>query len=538
MSGSQSPEVISLSSGDDCPSTVVTRTPEVLSEDDLVYESDRDLLLEDPPRFFNGDKDFPIVDIDTLEIEDVMSLLFNPPASHVCQRQPRKCQISASFIIDTRELAGPSDWKADDLGVFDNVGKVNLGYFLIANDGTATFLSKKKTEILLPVPGQTIKATKTYWVHRKHKDFKRRAIELESEKNRRLPFVLVQYIFEGREHAISSDPHKNSKKGEGGFFRTKSSVLQKLKSEVKSKMSMAGIYDKAFEDAGGVLNFQARGDLPRNIKQVSNLKYETSGSKTEKDDLYAVLEKSQTDPVKFVRKVQLAPDPACILATDRQLNDVVRFCSAESMCPSVLGIDTTFNIGAYYVTPTTYQHTMLENKDRGRGGHPTLLGPTMFHSRRNETSFLYFASSLVSLKPDIANTVFMGSDREVAVRNGFSPFFPLVTWLSCFKHVEDDIKRKLNNLGIKDPLQREFLDDIFGNEEGKEKGLVDADSNADFDVQLESLYPVWNEREKVARKLSEDDEPEFFNYFSRSITNDMKRTMLKPVRKSAGLEEE
>ena len=86
--------------------------------------------------------------------------------------------------------------------------------------------------------------------------------------------------------------------------------------------------------------------------------------------------------------------------------------------------------------------------------------------------------------------------------------------MSCFKHVEDDIKRKLNSLAIKDPLQREFLDGIFGNEEGKEEGLVDADSNADFDVQLESLYPVWNEREKVARKLSEDDEPEFFNYFS------------------------
>ena len=63
---------------------------------------------------------------------------------------------------------------------------------------------------------------------------------------------------------------------------------------------------------------------------------------------------------------------------------------------------------------------------------------------------------------------------------------------------------------------------------------MDADSNADFNVQLESLYPVWNEREKVARKLSEGDEPEFFNYFSRSIANDMKRTMLEPVRKSAG----
>ena len=64
----------------------------------------------------------------------------------------------------------------------------------------------------------------------------------------------------------------------------------------------------------------------------------------------------------------------------------------------------------------------------------------MFHSRRNETSFLYFASSLVSLKPDIANTVFMGSDREVAVRNGFSPFFPLVTWSSCKRHEAYDVE--------------------------------------------------------------------------------------------------
>lgn len=53
-------------------------------------------------------------------------MLFSPPTSHVSRRQPRKCQINASFIIDTRELAGPSDWKADDLGVFDNVGKVNI----------------------------------------------------------------------------------------------------------------------------------------------------------------------------------------------------------------------------------------------------------------------------------------------------------------------------------------------------------------------------------------------------------------------------
>ena len=139
--------------------------------------------------------------------------------------------------------------------------------------------------------------------------------------------------------------------------------------------------------------------------------------------------KNLSDNIQFVRKLQLAPDPACLQATDCQLNDVIRFCSTENTSPSVLSIDTTFNIGVEYVTQTTHCHTILANRDRGWGDHPILLSPTMFHSRRNETLFLYFAPSLVSLKPDIANTLFIESDREVAVRNRFNPIFPLVTWL-------------------------------------------------------------------------------------------------------------
>ena len=204
--------------------------------------------------------------------------------------------------------------------------------------------------------------------------------------------------------------------------------------------------------------------------------------------------------------------------------------------PSIIGIDTTFNIGSYYVTPTTYRHGMLKN--RRNDSQPTLLGPTMLHSRRSEDSFRYFGSSLVALKPEIADILYVGSDREVAVRNGFNPFFPLVTWVSCFKHVEDDIKRKLISLRVKDPDQREFLRDIFGDDKSKERGLVDVSSSVEFDGELESLQSVWEEREKTARSLKDEDEPEFFSYFKRFISEDMKRTMLKPVRESAGLGEE
>jgi len=63
-------------------------------------------------------------------------------------------------------------------------------------------------------------------------------------------------------------------------------------------------------------------------------------------------------------------------------------------------------------------------------------------------------------------------------------------------------------------------------------------------LAMQSLMRSWNpciqsgtNAKKVARKLSEDDEPEFFYYFNHSIATDMKRTMLKPVRQSAGLQE-
>ena len=69
------------------------------------------------------------------------------------------------------------------------------------------------------------------------------------------------------------------------------------------------------------------GSLPRNKKQVSNFQSSKSPSNI-RDPLFAVIEQckreeSQVDP--YIRSVQGAPDPLCLLATDRQLNDMSRF---------------------------------------------------------------------------------------------------------------------------------------------------------------------------------------------------------------------
>ena len=62
---------------------------------------------------------------------------------------------------------------------------------------------------------------------------------------------------------------------------------------------------------------------------------------------------------------------------------------------SILPINTTFNIGDFYVTPTTYRHLLLE--DRKTGKAPLLLGPTLIHTRKKIDTFNYFAATLTGL---------------------------------------------------------------------------------------------------------------------------------------------
>lgn len=54
----------------------------------------------------------------------------------------------------------------------------------------------------------------------------------------------------------------------------------------------------------------------------------------------------------FVRETQPSPEPAFVLARDRQLDDLVRICAIPGGF-SVLTVDPTFKLGDFDVTPTT-----------------------------------------------------------------------------------------------------------------------------------------------------------------------------------------
>lgn len=75
-------------------------------------------------------------------------------------------------------------------------------------------------------------------------------------------------------------------------------------------------YDEVFEDCGGVINAKSCGSLPRNRKQVSNMKSSVKPKSDMRDPLFSVIEqcKKQESRVEpFIRNVQGAPDAMCVL---------------------------------------------------------------------------------------------------------------------------------------------------------------------------------------------------------------------------------
>ena len=118
---------------------------------------------------------------------------------------------------------------------------------------------------------------------------------------------------------------------------------------------------------------------------------------------------------------------------EQQFNDIERFCACEDQSSgSVLGIDPTFNLGDFYVSPFTYEHKLLKN-----GKHPAFIGPTFIHQDRKRNTYFYFASQLKTLRPGLDGLNAIGTDCEEALSSAFKSIFPSSVHLLCQIHKQD-----------------------------------------------------------------------------------------------------
>ena len=140
----------------------------------------------------------------------------------------------------------------------------------------------------------------------------------------------------------------------------------------------------------------------RNEKQLRNIKYALNNIDQDK---YSSSKRNFADQIKCVEEMTKTHEfiqsmhhvfglnhPLIILYTPQQMTDIKRFCCREN--DTVLGIDKTYNLVDFHVTPTVYKD--LSVLRRATGENPICFGPTFIHQSSTTASYSTFLNSIAN----------------------------------------------------------------------------------------------------------------------------------------------
>ena len=149
------------------------------------------------------------------------------------------------------------------------------------------------------------------------------------------------------------------------------------------------------------------------------------------------------DNAGTIKNIQI-PVVRFVYTPDWLVENVIKQCCDKNKV-SVYCIDTTYNMGPFYVTPTTYSRKdILHRETKKPAAFP---GPALIHTTKEDKDFHYFASTLIEINQAIKDCLFIGGDRDAA-QKFFANVFPDHSFIPCTKHVKDDISRKLTDLHL------------------------------------------------------------------------------------------
>ena len=161
------------------------------------------------------------------------------------------------------------------------------------------------------------------------------------------------------------------------------------------------------------------------------------------------------------------------------------------------------------------------------------MGPILIHYRKNFGSFLFFASSLLSLRRELQCIRAVGTDGEKALIDAFNHELRFATHLYCFIHARNSVKRQLAERKYPESVASEIADEIFGKQIGSTyiAGLVDSQNEDDLFDKLEAKKAEWLKREADNVGVV----PGFFDWFLQYKVEMITSGMLQPLREDAGL---
>jgi hypothetical protein len=342
--------------------------------------------------YHNEQEQLPILEEGKLSYskqELVITLLqhdFLAQHGKVCTQQPSNISASMSFVVDLEMLEDARDLTADDMGAYRLHGSPLEYVYVTFENGRIKRIECNRQSQLPPEEVERLGLSdavvlileRKYGTCKASPDLRRMTAELKVVDTKRTAhfithkYCLVQYTFKENDHEVCVIPHGNAKNTNRPYKKTKASVKRNLEDTLqKTNLPPARAVSQVDSNQGGYMLATSSSDLCRDRKQAWNINHKVKNTASsfeplqfgKKDDLAEVMKrcKSERKGEEFVREVVGAPEPRCVLANKRQINDLITFCCADRPNNCVLGVDPTFNLGEFYVTFTVYRHLALIN---------------------------------------------------------------------------------------------------------------------------------------------------------------------------------
>ena len=169
--------------------------------------------------------------------------------------------------------------------------------------------------------------------------------------------ALLQYIFKGEEHPFEVQAHGNRRTSSGPFLPTNKTTKAQIRDELTKTKPKKALFKLG--ESKDLLSAVSSAEVLRDRKQLYNFKHnERVKSTNGRGSRGRRTEKKREE--QFIHSIASWPEPKCILGYQYQFHDIARFCSDPSI-HCLLTIDTTFNLGNFCVTPTSYRKLLLES---------------------------------------------------------------------------------------------------------------------------------------------------------------------------------
>ena len=156
----------------------------------------------------------------------------------------------------------------------------------------------------------------------------------------------------------------------------------------------------------------------------------------------------------------------------------------------------------------------------------------LVHQHKLKESYHYLISTMIGLRPSLSNIFAVGTDGESNLAKAILNCLPFAQHICCALHLSRDIQEKMKSIGVPQHYQSLFLQDVMGSfQTPGMKGLVDAESDEEFDEMLLNLCPIWKKREaEFSSRVAQ-----LFDWFSTYHAKDVHNSMIVPVRERVGL---